>query len=119
MTVYGSGKLGFIGKRKSPSAVTQITTPATGVTISASSGQITTTTLTAIAGAEHVFIVTNTFVKLTSVVSASVSTYAGAGTPIVTVTAATAGTFSITITNVHASDALTLTMLINFVVTNI
>mgnify|MGYP001583874947 CR=1 FL=1 len=119
MTLYGSGKSGYIGKRRSPSAVTQITTADTAVTISATSGQITTATLTAIAGAEHVFVVTNTSVKTTSVVTASMSTYTGTGTPIISIGALTAGTFTVTISNVHASTALTLTMVINFVVTNI
>ena len=119
MTVYGAGKLGFLGKRRSPSAVTQLTDGTTGVTISALTGQITTATLTAVAGAEHVFIVTNTDVKINSVVSVSISSYAGAGTPIVSVSKTTAGTFSVTIANLHASDALTVTMLINFAINDI
>lgn len=96
-------------------AVTQITTAATGVTLSKLCGQITTVALTTAAAAEEAFIVTNTTVAATDVVVVS-TTYAGAGTPIVSVTAIGAGVFTVNITNVHSANALNAAMVINFAV---
>ncbi len=96
-------------------AVTQITTAATGVTLSKPCGKITTVALTTAAAAEERFTVTNTLVAVTDVIALS-TTYAGAGTPMLSVVAVTAGTFDIVITNVHASDALNALMIINFAI---
>ena len=96
-------------------AVTQITSAATGVTLSKPCGQITTVALTTAAAAEERFTVTNTLVDANDIVVVG-TTYAGAGTPIVTATKNAAGAFDIVITNVHASAALDALMIINFAV---
>ncbi len=96
-------------------AVTQATSASTGVTLSKPCGQITTVALTTAAGAEEVFTVTNTTVAATDVVVVS-CTYAGAGTVLVATKAVAAGSFDITITNLHASSALNAACVINFAV---
>lgn len=96
-------------------AVTQITTSATGVTINKPCGQITTVALTTAAAAEETFIVTNSSVAATDVVVVS-TTYAGAGLPMLGVTAVGAGVFTINITNLAAVAALNAVMVINFAV---
>jgi hypothetical protein len=95
-------------------AVTQITSAATGVTLSKPCGQITTVALTTAAAAEEAFIVTNTLVDANDVIAVS-TTYAGAGTPAVTVKTVGAGVFTIVITNLHASAALDAVLVVNFV----
>ena len=96
--------------------VTQITTLATGVTLNTTSGQITTVSSTLAAAGETAFTVTNSKVSTTSVVIAHLASTSSAGTPIVTVTAVAAGSFDVTVANLHASAALDNTMVINFVV---
>lgn len=96
-------------------AVTQITSSSTGVTLNKVCGQITTVALTTAAGAEEVFTVTNSTVDANDVVVVS-TTYAGAGTPIVATKKTAAGAFDVTITNVHAADALNAVVVVNFVV---
>lgn len=96
-------------------AVTQITSASTGVTLSKPCGQITTVALTTAAGAEESFIVTNTLVDANDVVVVS-TTYAGAGTPAISVKTVGAGVFTIVITNLHASAALDAVVVINFAV---
>lgn len=93
--------------------VTQITSIATGVTVSGLGGQITTVASTLAAAAEAEFEVTNDQVAATDVIALS-TTYAGAGTPMLSVRKVGAGVFTITITNVHASDALDAVLVINF-----
>ena len=96
-------------------AVTQITSAATGVTLSKPCGQITTVALTTAAAAEEIFTVTNTLVAATDVVVVG-TTYAGGGTPIVAVKKIAASAFDIVITNVHATAALDAVLVINFAV---
>ena len=96
-------------------AVTQITSAATGVTLNAPCGQITTVALTTAAAAEEEFTVTNDQVAATDVVVLS-TTYAGAGTPMVSVKGVAAGSFKVVITNVHAANALNALAVINFAV---
>lgn len=96
-------------------AVTQITSAATGVTLSKPCGQITTVALTTAAAAEEEFTVTNTLVAATDVIVLS-TTYAGAGTPMLSVKGVAAGSFKIVITNVHAANALNAVAVINFAV---
>lgn len=94
-------------------AVTQITSSATGVTLNTLKGQITTVALTTAAGAEEVFTVTNNKVAAVDVPSVS-TTYAGAGTPVVSTKKVAAGAFDIVITNLHASAALNAAVVVNF-----
>lgn len=103
---YGTGAGG---------AVTQLTNSATGVTIDTPCGQITTVALTTAAAAEEVFTVTCASVIATDVIAVS-TTYAGAGTALIGVKKVAAGAFDITITNLHAANALNAVVVINFVV---
>lgn len=96
--------------------VSQQTGITTGVTLNTVCGQITTQAADAIAGAENAFTVTNSKVAATDVVVANIASYAGGGTPILSVTAVAAGSFGLTITNLHATDALDAAMVINFIV---
>lgn len=96
--------------------VTQGTNPTTGVTLSTVTGQITTVAGTLAAAGEEAFTVTNTKCAATSVVVANIASNAGNGTPAVFVTAVAAGSFELTVTNLHASAALSTALVINFAV---
>lgn len=99
------------------STVTQITTRATGVTINAICGTITTDSTSLAAGAEATFTVTNSAVAATDVVNVAVKS--GGTTPGSTwasVTATGTGSFAITVSNLHASTADTAALVINFAV---
>lgn len=96
--------------------VTQATSITTGVTLNTHSGQITTVSSTLAAAAEATFTVTNSTVSATDVVIAHLGSTSSAGTPLVVVSAVAAGSFDVTIANLHASAALDNTMVINFVV---
>lgn len=96
-------------------AVTQITSSATGVTLSKLCGQITTVALTTAAAAEERFTVTNTLVAATDVIALS-TTYNGAGTPMLGVCNVAAGAFDVVVTNLHAANAFNALMVINFAV---
>lgn len=96
-------------------AITQITSAATPVTLNKVCGKITTVALTTAAAAEEEFVVNNTNVVATDVIALS-TTYAGAGTPVLSVKTVGAGVFTVVITNVHASNALNAVMVINFAV---
>lgn len=96
--------------------VTQGTSITTGVTLNTTTGQITTVSTTLAAAGEAAFVVTNSVVAATSVVVASLASTSSAGTPFVGVSAIAAGSFTILITNLHASAALDNTLTINFMV---
>lgn len=96
-------------------AVTQITTSATGVTLSKPCGQITTVALTTAAAAEERFTVTNTLIAATDTISLG-TTYAGAGTPALSVMNIVAGAFDLVITNLHAANALNAALIANFAI---
>lgn len=95
--------------------VTQITDRSTGVTLSKLSGQITTHNASLAAGAEAEFTVTNTTVAATDVIVLNI-TPGGTGTPFAYVSNVAAGSFKITVTNLHASTADTSADVINFAV---
>jgi hypothetical protein len=97
-------------------AVTQATSRSTGVTLSKLCGQITCNATSLAAGAEATFVVTNTRVRAEDVVVICAASGQTAGTSFPYVSAVAAGSFSITLTNVHASTADTGAMVINFVV---
>lgn len=97
-------------------AVTQATSITTGVTCSAYSGVITTVSQTVAAGAEADFVVTNTKVAATDVVVACIKTHTSAGTFAVSVATVAAGSFTLRLTNLHASAAGDNVLVINFVV---
>jgi len=96
--------------------VTQITSRATGVTLSTHSGQITTDTTSLAAGAEATFTVTNTIVTALDTIIVNAASGQTAGTSVPIVSAVGSGSFDITLTNLHASTADTGAMVINFVV---
>lgn len=97
-------------------AVTQATSITTGVTCSAYSGVITTVSQTVAAGAEADIVVTNTKVAATDVVVACIKTHTSGGSFVVAVSAVAAGSFTLRLTNLHASAAGDNVLVINFVV---
>lgn len=97
--------------------VTQATDRSTGVTINAPAGQITMNGASLAAAAEATFTVTNSFVTATSVPVVALTAIT-TGTPQVYVSGVAAGSFNITITNLHASTADTTADVINFIVFN-
>lgn len=105
-----------LGFASGGAAVTQQTNRSTGVTINALCGQITTDATSLAAAAEATFVVTNNKVAATDVVVVSAASGQTAGTSVPLVSAVAAGSFSITLTNLHASTADTGAMVINFVV---
>lgn len=113
-SILSSSPTGGVGyKAGAGGAVTQITSNATGVTLDTVTGQITTVAVTTAAGVSFVFSVTNTSALATDAVAVS-TTYAGAGTPVVSVIAQAAGSFSIVVHNIHATAALNAAVVINF-----
>lgn len=96
--------------------VTQITTRATGVTLSKLCGQITTDTTSLAAGVEATFTVTNTKVAAADVVVIACKGGQTAATSVPIVSAVAAGSFDITLTNLNGATADTGAMVINFMV---
>lgn len=89
------------------SNLAQATSGTTSVTITENSGVITLFTSTLASGLSSTFTVNNPSSKLNSVVIGSVAGYSGTtGTPIIRVGNIATGTFTVTLTNVHASEAL-------------
>lgn len=100
------------------STVTQITNRATGVTINALSGTITTNNTSLAAEASAVFVVTNNKVAINDVPVVAIRSGMVALNTRVTVTAVAAGSFSITVVNgnVAAGTAETGAIVINFAI---
>jgi hypothetical protein len=96
-------------------AVTQITSSSTAVTLNKFAGQITTVALTTAAAAEEEFTVNNDKVDANDVIVLS-TTYAGAGTPILSVKGVAAGAFKVVISNVHSANALNAVLVVNFAI---
>jgi hypothetical protein len=95
--------------------VTQATDRSTGVTLSKLCGTITTNAASLAAGAEATFTVTNTTVAATDTVVLSIkSGGTTSGSTWAAVTAVGAGSFDITVTNLHASTADTAALVLNF-----
>lgn len=101
---------------KDRGTVTQITSATTGVTVNTNVGAITTVTQNIAAGAEVQFTVTNSKVTANSVPVVAIASGTVGGTTIASVTAVAAGSFQITLTNLHAATAETGTLVINFAV---
>jgi hypothetical protein len=110
-----SKTLGWVSGKGKGGAVTQITNAGTAVTLNKPTGQITTVALTTAAAAEEVFTVNNSEVKATDTVVVG-TTYAGAGTPAVSVKGIADGSFVVVITNLHASAALNAVLVLNFAI---
>lgn len=100
------------------STVTQTTNRATGVTINAICGAITTDTTSLAAEASAVFVVTNSFVEIGDVLVLNMRSGSVALNTTPVVSAVAAGSFSITIVNnnVAAGTAETGAIVINFAV---
>ena len=100
------------------STVTQITNRATGVTINALCGTITTDTTSLAAEASAVFVVTNNKVEIGDVVVCSMRSGSVALNTQIEVSAVAAGSFSISVinNNVAAGTAETGAIVINFAV---
>jgi len=96
--------------------VTQATSITTGVTLNKVVGEVVTVSSTLAAAAEATFTVTNSAVAAHDGVVAWIKSTSSAGTPVVFVTAVAAGSFNITISNLHASAALDNTLTIGFAV---
>lgn len=103
---YGTGTGG---------TVTQATDRSTGVTLSKLSGAITMNAASLAAGAEVSFTVTNTLVAATDVPVVAIKSMS-TGSPQAYVTAVAAGSFQITVSNLHAATADTTADVINFVI---
>jgi len=95
--------------------VPQTTSRTTGVTLNKTCGAITTHTASLAVAAEATFTVTNSAVAATDTVVLSIKSGAVA-TPLAWVSAVAAGSFNITISNLHASTAETGAIVINFAV---
>jgi len=96
-------------------AVTQITSKATGVTLSKVAGTITTHAAALAAAVEVTFTVTNTTVAITDVIVLSIQSGGTSGEYLAHVTDVGAGSFDITLANMSASSASD-AVLINFAV---
>ncbi len=103
---------------KQGAAVTQITNRATGVTINAMCGTITTINTSLAAEASAVFVVTNSFVKIGDVPVVAIQSGSVALNTSLQVSAVADGTFSITVinNNVASGTAETGAILINFAI---
>lgn len=107
-----------IGYSRGGGTVTQTTNRATGVTINALSGTITTDATSLAAEASAVFVVTNNTVAIGDVVVCSIRSGSVALNTQIEVSAVAAGSFSITVVNNNAAagTAETGAIVINFVV---
>jgi hypothetical protein len=97
-------------------AVTQATSITTGVTCNALSGVITTVSQTVAAAGEADFVVTNSKVAATDVVSVCIKDHTSAGSFAAVVSDVSAGAFTIRLSNLHASAAGDNVLVLNFVV---
>lgn len=107
---------GKIGQFQNGAAVTQLTNRATGVTINALSGTITTSNASLAAEVTATFVVTNSFVEIDDVVNVSMRSGSNGGNTKVTVTVTANGSFQITTANDNAAagTAETGAIIINF-----
>jgi hypothetical protein len=94
---------------------TQSTSRSTGVTLNKITGLITCNSTSLAAGAEASFVVTNSTVAATDTVIVEVVS-SSTGTPVAFVTAVAAGSFTVTLSNLHASTADTTADTIRFTV---
>lgn len=111
-------KFGIAAGNGNGSTVTQITNRATGVTINAVCGSITTDTTSLAAEASAVFVVTNSKVEIGDVPVVAIRSGKIALNTSVQVDAVAAGSFSIAVinNNVAAGTAETGAIVINFVI---
>jgi hypothetical protein len=117
----GGQKPSQYGSAVSPATVTQATNRTTGVTINATSGQITTNNASLAAEASAIFTVTNSFVAANDIVLVNIKGGSNGGNTDVLVTAVAAGSFNIMVANNNASagTAETGAIVISFVVVKV
>lgn len=108
--------LGYIEDKGVGGAVTQLTNRGTAVTLNKPTGTITTDDASLAAGAEATFVVNNSQVEATDVVVLSLQDAGATGTVFAYVSDVADGSFSVTLTNLHASTAATDAAVINFAV---
>jgi hypothetical protein len=101
-----------------PSAVTQATNRATGVTLNALTGQITTNNASLAAGAQATFTVTNSFVSANDIVLITIKSGTNSTGTDVFVSTVAAGSFNITVDN-NAAGAETGAIIITFAVVKV
>jgi len=105
LTVTGAGAVNL-----GDGAVTQATSTATGVTMNAASGVITTFTSTAAAGNTVSFVLTDSAIAAGSAVHVTIDNYSGTlvtnGVPYVTVSGIAGGSCTLNVSNIHAANAL-------------
>jgi hypothetical protein len=99
-------------------AVTQGTNRTTGVTADAMCGTITTNAGSLAAGAEATFTVTNRTVKVGSQVLLTMRTPSTTGLSMAFVSKVQAGSFDITVSNLHGTTADTSASVVDFLVIN-
>lgn len=111
-------KFGYGANNGSGGSVTQLTSRATGVTLNAVTGQITTINSSLAAEASADFIVTNSKVEIGDVIVLSVQSGMVGVSTIVSVSTVAAGSFTIRVTNNNASAGVAETgaIIINFAV---
>lgn len=103
---------------ESTGTVTQITSRATPVTLNAHQGSIVTDVTSLAIATEAAFTVNNDKVKADSVVLVSLRVKSATGLSQPFVSATAAGSFEITLTNLHVATADTSASTINFYVIN-
>lgn len=108
--------LGYIQGKDFGGTVTQITNRTTAVTLNKATGVITTDDASLAAAAEATFVVNNSTVRATDVVAISLQDAGATGTVQAYVSDVADGSFSITLTNLHASTAATNSAVINYAV---
>lgn len=86
------------------------------VTLSKQNGVITTDAITTAAGAAHVITVTNTLVAATSRILVTLDKNSSAGTPVITSVTPGSGSFTVEISNLHASVAVDAALKVHFLV---
>lgn len=85
-------------------------------TLNKAAGRITSEALTTAAEAVETFTITNDQVTANSFVLAGISSYAGAGTPVISQVNPAAGSFVVTVVNSSASTALNAALVFDFAV---
>lgn len=108
------GGLGY--STAAEASVTQITTRATGVTVTGLCGQITTDTTSLAALAQATFTVTNTAVAIGDVILVAIRSGATNKKTDARITAVAAGSFDVTIHNIDASTAEIGAIILNYIV---
>lgn len=112
----GNAPVGY--RARAGGEVTQLTSRATAVTLNKLCGQITVDDASLAAGAEVTFTVNNDLVEVGDVPVIALQDQGASGEIMAFVSDVAAGSFDITITNLHATTAATNFGIINFAIIN-